>query len=105
LELTRSEAQHWVQKALRGFYDARLTAFTKNGELDESALRDLADFVENMTLWGLAKTGPHVLAFTLLKPWYEAIGLHGGYTLAPVEDVSPERREWLVDQLKSFGIA
>ena len=35
----------------------------------------------------------------------DAIGLHGGYTLAPVEDVSPERREWLVDQLKSFGIA
>ena len=80
------------------------------GKWDEAyqvwdSLRDVAGFVEDMTIWELAKTGTYASAFAILKPWYDAIGLHGGYTLAPVEDVSAERREWLVDQLKSFGIA
>ncbi|MEL0084117.1 MAG: dihydrodipicolinate synthase family protein, partial [Gammaproteobacteria bacterium] len=70
-----------------------------------SSLRDVAGFVEDMTIWELAKTGTYASAFAILKPWYDAIGLNGGYTLAPVEDVSAERREWLVDQLQSLGIA
>ena len=73
-------------------------------ELWES-LREVSGFVEDMTIWELARTGTYASAFAILKPWYDAIGLHGGHALAPVEDVSPERREWLVDKLCSLGIA
>ncbi|WP_448506463.1 hypothetical protein [Immundisolibacter sp.] len=58
-----------------------------------------------MTVWELARTGTYASAFTLLKPWYDLIGLKGGYTLAPVADVSQERREWLGGKLRELGIA
>ncbi len=48
---------------------------------------------------------PAAGAFTILKPWCDAIGLKGGYVLAPVADVTQERREWLGGKLRELGIA
>jgi 4-hydroxy-tetrahydrodipicolinate synthase len=58
-----------------------------------------------MTVWELARTGTYASAFTILKPWYDAIGLKGGHVLAPVEPVSAQRAEWLVGKLRELGIA
>ena len=69
------------------------------------SLRQASAFIEDLTVWEVAKTATYASAFAILKPWYDAIGLKGGYTLKPVEDVSPARREWLVGELKRLGIA
>jgi len=69
------------------------------------SLRAASGFIEDMTVWELARTGTYASAFTLLKPWYDLIGLKGGHTLAPVADVSQERREWLGGKLRELGIA
>lgn len=80
------------------------------GKMDESyqvwkSLRDVSDFVEDQTVWHIVQTASYASAFALLKPWYDAIGLNGGYMLPPVDDVSAQRRDWLVDNLKRLGVA
>lgn len=69
------------------------------------SLRAAAGFIEDMTVWELARTGTCASAFTILKPWYEAIGLKGRHVLAPVELVSAQRADWLVGKLRELGIA
>lgn len=69
------------------------------------SLRKASAFIEDLTVWEIAKTATYASAFAVLKPWYDAIGLKGGHTLAPVADVSAEKREWLVGELKRLGIA
>ena len=44
-----------------------------------------------MTVWELMRTGTYASAFTILKPWYDAIGLKGGHVLAPVVPVPPQQ--------------
>ena len=39
----------------------------------------------------------------LRKPWYDAIDLQGGYVLAPMADVTQERREWLAASCGSWA--
>lgn len=82
----------------------------KLGKLEEScqvwkSLRDVSDFVEDQTVWHIVQTASYASAFALLKPWDDAIGLNGGYMLPPVDDVSAQRREWLVDNLKQLGVS
>jgi 4-hydroxy-tetrahydrodipicolinate synthase len=69
------------------------------------SLRPASAFIEDLTVWELSRRGTYASAFAILKPWYDAIGLKGGYTLKPVEDVSAERREWLIGELGRHGIA
>lgn len=85
-------------------------ALAEAGQFDEGyaiwkSLRPASGFIEDMTVWELARTKTYASAFTILKPWYDAIGLHGGHVLAPVQPVSEERKEWLVAKLKELGIA
>ena len=84
-------------------------ALAEAGKMEESyekwkSIRNVSDFVEDQTVWHVAQTASYASAFALLKPWYDAMGLNGGYTLAPVNDVTPERREWLLDKLKGLGV-
>ena len=48
---------------------------------------------------------PAAGGFMLRKPWYDAIDLQGGYVLAPMADVTQERREWLAASCGELGIA
>ena len=36
------------------------------------SLRAASGFIEDMTVWELARTGTYASAFTMLKPWYDA---------------------------------
>jgi 4-hydroxy-tetrahydrodipicolinate synthase len=79
------------------------------GKMEESfalrnTIRDVSNFVEDTTVWQVALTASYASAFAMLKPWYDAMGLNGGYTLAPVKDVTDEERETLVAKLKSLGV-
>ncbi len=69
------------------------------------SLRPASAFIEDMTVWELMRTGTYASAFTILKPWYDAIGLKGGHVLGPVAEVPQQRREWLVGKLRELGIA
>ncbi|MGK2941065.1 MAG: hypothetical protein ACSLFJ_05230, partial [Immundisolibacter sp.] len=69
------------------------------------SLRPASAFIEDMTVWELMRTGTYASAFTILKPWYDAIGLKGGHVLGPVAEVPQQRREWLAGKLKELGIA
>lgn len=68
------------------------------------ALRPVNNFVDELTIWEVAKSFTYASAFSILKPWYDNIGLIGGHTLAPIADVSAERRAWLKDKMTDLGI-
>ncbi len=71
MEYSKSEANQWAQKNLRGFYDAPLTPFTKAGDLDEPALRDNIDQFVEMGLDGIVVGGFIAEAWNLtLSEWY-----------------------------------
>jgi 4-hydroxy-tetrahydrodipicolinate synthase len=79
------------------------------GKMDECkelwlSLRPVWNFVEELTVWNVARTQTYASAFAILKPWYDAIGLNGGHTLAPIEYPSPERVEWLLANLKELEV-
>jgi 4-hydroxy-tetrahydrodipicolinate synthase len=81
----------------------------EEGKMDECkelwlSLRPVWNFVEELTVWSIARTQTYASAFAILKPWYDAMGLNGGHTLAPVEYPSPDRVEWLKANLKDLGV-
>lgn len=85
-------------------------ALAEKGRWDEAyakwvSVRDVSSFLEDLTVWEVQRNATYASAFALLKPWYDAIGLKGGYTLKPVEDTPPARREWLVAKLKELGVS
>jgi len=53
----------------------------------------------------MARTGTYASHIAMMKPWRDAIGFPVGPVLPPVRSLPAERREWLVDQLKTLGIA
>lgn len=53
----------------------------------------------------MARTGTSASCIAMMKPWMDAIGFPVRPVLSPVRSLSAERREWLVDQLKTLGIA
>lgn len=94
-----------LRPVIRGYMADAAAGNWPAAEAKWRSLRAASGFIEDMTVWELARTGTYASAFTILKPWYDEIGLKGGYVLAPVEPVSPQRAEWLVGRLKELGIA
>lgn len=47
MDYTRNEVKQWASKNLRGFYDAPFTPFTKEGQIDEEALRSNIEILIN----------------------------------------------------------
>lgn len=92
----RKVIKEYIQAAGKGDWETVHAKWT--------GLRDVNAFVDNLTIWEVAKTFTYASAFSILKPWYDNIGLVGGHTLAPIQDVSAERREWLTGKMKSLGI-
>ena len=71
MEYSRGEAKQWAQQNLRGFYDAPLTPFTREGEIDEPALRDNIDQFVDMGMDGIVVGGFIGEAWNLtLSEWY-----------------------------------
>ena len=67
-------------------------------------LRDVGNLVDNLAAEQIVRTGSYASGFTIFKPWLDAIGLKGGYVLAPVSDVSEQGREELLTQLQEVGV-
>jgi 4-hydroxy-tetrahydrodipicolinate synthase len=67
-------------------------------------LRPVANFYDDGFIWEIAKTATYASALSLMKAWYEALGLKAGPTLPPVRSISGERKEWLVGELKALGV-
>jgi 4-hydroxy-tetrahydrodipicolinate synthase len=57
MDYARSEAKAWSQKNLKGFYDAPLTPFTENGQLDEAGIRENVEAFIDMGMDGLSVGG------------------------------------------------
>lgn len=69
------------------------------------ALRPVANFWDNTVTWeGVYKTKTYASSFAITKPWYEAIGLKAGPNLPTVKQESPERVEWLRQNLSDLGV-
>lgn len=94
-----------LRPVIRGYMADAAAGNWPAAEAKWRSLRAASGFIEDMTVWELARTGTYASAFTILKPWYDAIGLKGGHVLAPVEPVSAQRAEWLVGKLRELGIA
>ena len=67
-------------------------------------LRDVFRFLDELTVWNVQRTQTYASAFTILKPWYDAIGLNGGSVLPPIQYPGQERIEWLNGRLKELGV-
>ena len=92
----RGVIKDYIQDAADGNWDAVHQKWL--------GLRDVNNFVDELTIWQVAKTFTYASAFSILKPWYDNIGLVGGHTLAPIQDVPEDRRAWLKGKMQDLGI-
>ena len=71
MDYTRTEAKAWAQQHLRGFYDAPLTPYTKDGKLDEAGIHHNVEAFIDMGMNGLSIGGFIAEAWNLkLSDWF-----------------------------------
>jgi 4-hydroxy-tetrahydrodipicolinate synthase len=71
VEYTPKEAKQWAQKNLRGFYDAPMTPYTKDGQIDEAGIRHNVEALIDMGEDGLSLGGFIAEAWNLkLSDWF-----------------------------------
>jgi len=66
-------------------------------------LEPVRSLYDEVFIWEVARTFTYASALAYLKVWYETIGLKAGPMLPPVEDISPEKKEWLKGEIKKVG--
>ena len=92
----RNLLEEYTSLARAGKWEA---AYQKRMELEP--VRDLLDqvmFIPTFTTFTYATT------LGMMKVWYEAIGLAAGPIRPPIRQVSQEKREWLINELKRVGV-
>lgn len=70
------------------------------------ALRPVYYLLQETFMDEIARTASYARATAVIKAWYEAVGLQAGNgrMLAPVHELAPERKEWLLGRLVEVGV-
>ncbi len=52
----------------------------------------------------LARTASYASSVAAIKAWYEAMGLKAGPMLPPVQNISPQEKELIKEELQKWGV-
>jgi 4-hydroxy-tetrahydrodipicolinate synthase len=92
----RGELREYEKLALEGKWEESWKVF--------QGLRAIYKLWDDTIAQYIARTGSYASGLTILKPWFDAIGLEGGHVLAPVTDPDEAAREKLTGELRELGI-
>lgn len=71
MEYSRNETKAWAKSKIKGFYDAPVTPFTKDGKIDEAGIRSNVEALIDMGVDGLVIGGYAAEAWNLtLSDWF-----------------------------------
>lgn len=89
---------------MRDYYRLGRDKRYEEGHAAWASLQPVRNFFEDLTA-DMARSGTYASHIAMMKPWMEAIGFPVGGVLPPVRELPPERREWLVGELRKLGVA
>ena len=91
---------------LREYIDLARAGRWEEARVPWLALRPVYNLLQVTFMDEIAKTASYAGATAVIKAWYEAVGLQAGNgrMLAPVHELPPERKEWLLGQLAEVGV-
>lgn len=92
----RSVLRSYYEQALRGEWDAAFEQW--------QSLRPIWHVYEDEFMEPLSKTAAYARLIGVIKLWCEHLGLHAGPVTAPVQGLTGEERERLLDKLTAVDI-
>ncbi len=86
------------------------TALARDGQWEAAyaiskQLDPVRDLLDELMLRPVSQTFTYATTLRNVKVWMEAIGLAAGPMRAPIQQIAPEKRDWIVGQLQELGVA
>jgi 4-hydroxy-tetrahydrodipicolinate synthase len=107
-QIVWGEMSYLVYGKKRGLIDQyrKLAAAGKWEEAHQASgqLAPVREFLEDLLLWEIAKTGTYAAAVGGIKVWFEALGFKAGSLIPPVAPPSAEKKEWIRSKVKELGL-